>query len=302
MNMYQKREERRKIREQKEEQGVTASSSMTISWFPGHMATTLKMIAGELKICDAIIYVLDARCPYSCINPKFQEFMGRKPVLFVLNKIDLAAPGIKDQFIKRLNITTKYDIITRNSVRSGGRDVVVKALQKLLAEKIKTKSERGINKILRVAVIGVTNCGKSTFINNMTNKSKTLTGNRPGVTRTKQWVAITDNLWLLDTPGTLWPSFSNKQVGLNLAYVGSIKDDILDIEKLSLSLVKDISNLDSSAISDRFGSDDFNVIAQKRGCIIKGGQIDTTRASRAILSEYREGKIGKFNLDNLIQN
>ena len=276
------------------------ANKININWFPGHMAQTLKMIDAELKICDAIIYVVDARCPQSCINPQFNDFIGRKPVLFVLNKIDLAASGVKEQFIQSLQIKTPYKVITRNSVKSGGTGAVVKALQELLAERIQTKMVHGIMKTLRVAVIGVTNCGKSTFINNMTNKGKAQTGNRPGVTRTKQWVPITDNLWLLDTPGTLWPAFTNQQVARNLAYVGSIKDDILDTVTLSQVLLADLTKLQPDAVKSRFGVTTFEAIAQKRGCILRGGVLDTRRAAKMILSEFRDGKIGKFNLDNLL--
>ena len=274
--------------------------SLQINWFPGHMAQTLKMIGTELKICDAIIYLVDARCPLSCLNPQFNDFVGRKPVLFVLNKIDLAEPEIKKQFTDNLHLKTPYAVITRNSIKSGGRDIVIKALQNLLAERIKTKQAHGIVKILRVAVIGVTNCGKSTFINNLTNKGKTQTGNRPGVTRTKQWVPITDNLWLLDTPGTLWPAFTNRQVGLNLAYVGSIKDDILDLPALSQSLLEDITKLQPDAVTNRFGVTAFDAIGRKRGCVLRGGVLDTMRTAKMILSEFREGKIGKFNFDRLL--
>ena len=275
-------------------------SKFNINWFPGHMAHTLKMIDTELKNCDAIVYVVDARCPRSCINPQFDDFVGRKPVLFVLNKIDLAPNGVKEQFIKTLQLKTPYDVITRNSVKSGGTQPVINALQKLLAERIKAKLAHGITKTLRVAVIGVTNCGKSTFINNMTNKGKTQTGNRPGVTRTKQWVSITDNLWLLDTPGTLWPSFSNQQVARNLAYVGSIKDDVLDSIALSQSLLTDLTKLQPDAVLSRFGVTSFEEIAKKRGCLLRGGVLDIRRAAKIILTEFREGKIGKFNLDDLL--
>ena len=277
-----------------------SENKININWFPGHMAQTLKMIDAELKICDAIIYVVDARCPQSCINPQFDDFIGRKPVLFILNKIDLAPNGVKEQFVQALQLKTPHAVITRNSVKSGGTEAVVKALQKLLTERIQTKLSHGIIKTLRVAVIGVTNCGKSTFINNMTNKGKTQTGNRPGVTRTKQWVPITDNLWLLDTPGTLWPAFSNQQVARNLAYVGSIKDDILDTIALSQALLEDLSKLQPEAVRARFGVTTFDEIAKKRGCLLRGGVLDTRRAAKMILSEFREGKIGKFNLDNLL--
>lgn len=275
-------------------------SKFNINWFPGHMAQTLKMIDSELKNCDAIVYVVDARCPRSCINPQFDDFVGRKPVLFVLNKIDLAPNGVKEQFIKTLQLKTPYDVITRNSVKSGGTQPVINALKKLLAERIKAKLAHGITKTLRVAVIGVTNCGKSTFINNMTNKGKTQTGNRPGVTRTKQWVSITDNLWLLDTPGTLWPSFTNQQVARNLAYVGSIKDDVLDSIALSQSLLTDLTKLQPDAVLSRFGVTSFEEIAKKRGCLLRGGVLDIRRAAKIILTEFREGKIGKFNLDDLL--
>lgn len=275
-------------------------NKININWFPGHMAQTLKMIDAELKICDAIVYVVDARCPQSCINPQFDDFIGRKPVLFVLNKIDLAPSGVKDRFVRALQLKTPYAVITRNSVKSGGTENVIKTLQNLLAERIQTKLAHGITKTLRVAVIGVTNCGKSTFINNMTNKGKTQTGNRPGVTRTKQWVPITDNLWLLDTPGTLWPAFTNQQVARNLAYVGSIKDDILDTVALSQVLLADLTKLQPEAVSARFGVTSFDEIAKKRGCILRGGVIDTRRAAKMILAEFRDGKIGKFNLDDLL--
>jgi len=275
-------------------------SKVNINWFPGHMAQTLKMIDTELKNCDAIVYVVDARCARSCINPQFDDFVGRKPVLFVLNKIDLAPNGVKEKFIQSLQLKTPYDVITRNSVKSGGTQSVINALQKLLAERIKAKLAHGITKTLRVAVIGVTNCGKSTFINNMTNKGKTQTGNRPGVTRTKQWVSITDNLWLLDTPGTLWPSFTNQQIARNLAYVGSIKDDIVDTIALSQSLLTDLTKLQPEAVLSRFGVTSFEEIAKKRGCILRGGVLDVRRAAKMILTEYREGKIGKFNLDELL--
>jgi ribosome biogenesis GTPase A len=279
---------------------------MKIQWFPGHMAQTLKMIDRELKLCDAIIYVLDARCPVSALNPKFDEFIGRKPVLFVLNKIDLAPDGVKEKFENSAELSALkdkkivLDIITRNSVKSGGTAVIINRLRKLLAARIETAGKHGINKILRVAVIGVTNCGKSTLINNMNNKGKTKTENRAGVTRTKQWVSVADNLWLLDTPGTLYPVFTNPQIAKNLAYVGSIKDDVLNIAELSAELLDDITKLNGGAVAGRFGAVSFGDIARKRGLIMKGGVIDEMRTARVILTEFRSGKIGKFNLDELL--
>jgi ribosome biogenesis GTPase A len=259
-----------------------------IQWFPGHMKSALEMIKTELKLCDIIIYMLDARCPQSCINPKYEEFISRKPVLFVLNKSDLAPP-------QNMN-----GAVSLNSTLSGAGQKVITAINQTLAAKIENAQSKGIKKTIRAIVIGVTNCGKSTFINNLASKGKTLTGDRPGVTRTKQWVSISDHLWLLDTPGTLWPKFDNPQVAKNLAYVGSIKDDILDIVALAKNLVEDLQKLSPDCIKDRFGANTFDDICRKRGYILKGGVLDEERCAKAILTEFRAGKLGRFNLDGLL--
>lgn len=261
-----------------------------IQWFPGHMKSALEMIKTELKLCDIIIYMLDARCPQSCINPKYEEFVARKPVLFVLNKSDLA-PQQK---------TVMLNSVALNSTQSGTGQKVVAAINGILKDKIVNAQNKGITKTNRAIVIGVTNCGKSTFINNLAARGKTLTGDRPGVTRTKQWVPVNEHLWLLDTPGTLWPKFDNPQVAKNLAYVGSIKDDILDIVGLAKDLIADLQKLDPNCIRSRFGAGNFEDICKKRGYILKGGSLDEERAAKAILVEYRAGKLGRFNLDDLL--
>jgi len=292
------------------------------------MKSALEMIKTELKICDIIIYMLDARCPKSCLNPKYEEFIDRKPVLFVLNKADLA-PSQK-----------MADSVSLNSTQSGAGKKVVEAIGHILCDKIKAACEKGIKKTVRAIVIGVTNCGKSTLINNLAAKGKTMTGDRPGVTRSKQWVPAGEHLWLLDTPGTLWPKFDNPQVAKNLAYVGSIKDDILDIAAVAKDLLADLMRLDPNCLNDRFGimvnanpmfvresmnpiglphlgtrvrvvpdalppmdelaEQAFEQICRKRGYILKGGTLDEERAAKAILVEFRAGKLGKFNLDELL--
>jgi ribosome biogenesis GTPase A len=263
------------------------------------MKSALEMIKTELKLCDIIIYMLDARCPKSCLNPKYEEFINRKPVLFVLNKADLAP---SQKMANSISMTTPQvgQAVSLNSTLSGAGKKVTEAIGHILCDKIKAACEKGIKKTVRAIVIGVTNCGKSTFINNLAAKGKTMTGDRPGVTRSKQWVPVNEYLWLLDTPGTLWPKFDNPQVAKNLAYVGSIKDDILDIVALAKDLIEDLKRLDPNCIKNRFGADTFEDICRRRGYILKGGVLDEERAAKAILVEFRAGKLGRFNLDNLL--
>ena len=288
------------------------------------MKSALEMIKAELKLCDIIIYMLDARCPQSCINPKYEEFLYRKPVLFVLNKSDLApnsqvsifaskikqtsepldkgkdSPSWEGVAVRRTDGVGSPHIITLNSTQSGTGQKVINAINEVLKEKIAASAQKGIKRTIRAIVIGVTNCGKSTFINNLAARGKAMTGDRPGVTRTKQWVPVNQHLWLLDTPGTLWPKFDNPQVAKNLAYVGSIKDDIMDTISLSKDLMTDLIRLDPDCIKNRFGADEFEEICRKRGYILKGGILDEERAAKAILVEYRAGKLGRFNLDELL--
>ena len=291
-----------------------------INWFPGHMKSALDMIGAELKLCDVIIYVLDARCPRSCLNPKFEDFTAKKPVLFVYNKADLA-PAAKGASCE-LQVTnggnqyadTKCSAVALNSTQSGAGQRVTAAVNKILADKIKAMADKGINKTIRAVVIGVTNCGKSTLINNLAGSGKALTGDKPGVTKAKQWVAVNSSrvrggggwglggFWVLDTPGTLWPKFDDPQIAKNLAYVGSIRDDVLDIVELVKSLITDLERLVPGCVGKRFGANDFEGICKKRGYVLKGGILDEQRAARAILTEFRAGKLGRFNLDMLLPN
>ncbi|MCL2621878.1 MAG: 50S ribosome-binding GTPase, partial [Firmicutes bacterium] len=194
---------------------------MLIQWFPGHMTAALRMMQREIDLADGVVYMLDGRAPISCLNPKFEEVIKNKPIIYVVNKTDLSCE------YKGLGLNTKdynrkkYDEILKNAVRvnsvaSGSTKPILNTAYELLKGKIEKAKEKGINKVLRLMVLGVPNSGKSTFINNMCGKAKALTGNKPGVTRGKQWVKVNEYFELLDTPGTLWPSFSNKQVALNL--------------------------------------------------------------------------------------
>jgi len=249
-----------------------------INWYPGHMNSSLKGMSTQLKSCDMLIYVLDARCPNSCLNPKFAELTNRKPVLFVLNKSDLApAPKSKG--------------VPLDSTKTNSSKKIVQAIHRLLPNKAR----------IHAMVIGVPNCGKSTLINNLAGGGKTKTENKPGVTRVPRWVAASDKnsafpksgdegracgLYLLDTPGVLWPNLDDPRVAQNLAYIGSIKDDILDINELARELLKDIKYTDT-----------FEEFCKKRGFILSGGRLDEERGAKAVLHDFRAGKFGKFNLD-----
>jgi len=243
---------------------------LKINWFPGHMKRAMDQIRDHLRVCDAIIYVLDARAPLSTLNPSFAEFVGRKPTLFVLNKIDLAPAGTLAFFKSK----QKGEVVTLDSRVSGLGKKIVEGLRRLLKDRLDIAKAKGINRPIRAIVIGVTNSGKSTMINNLAGKGKTKTGDRPGVTRTRQWVATKEPLlWVLDTPGTLWPKLDDQRVARNLCYIGSIKDDVVDVVALSESLV-----------------DELGLTVKHRGQTEEQGAV-------AILKDFRAGKFGKFNLD-----
>ena len=281
-------------------------NELTINWFPGHMVSALKMMGEQLGVCDAIIYMLDARCALSCLNPNFDSLIQRKPVLFVLNKVDLAPTGVVQTFLNHAIVKEIYakkkgevDTIAINSVISGQGKKAVSAIGRLLQQKLKSSREKGINRTIRAIVIGVTNCGKSTFINNLAKKGKTLTGDKPGVTKTKQWVSAGEFLYILDTPGTLWPAMTNQAVMKNLAYVGSIRDEVLDGVLLAKTLIRDLEVLSPGSVATRFGSTDFYAICKLRGYLLKGAELDTERCAKAIMVEFRGGKVGRVNLDLL---
>ena len=241
-----------------------------INWFPGHMNSSIKNLAVQIKQCDVVLYVLDARCPRSCLNPSFSEFTSKKPVIFVLNKADLAP---KPNFAG----------ISLDSTKSNTSNKVTAAIKRLLPNKTR----------VHAMVIGVPNCGKSTLINNIVHKAKTKTADKPGVTRVPQWVASDGNLFLLDTPGILWPNLEDQRVARNLACIGAIKDDILDIIELAEALIF-VMQAQSKCVGIPKTLQGF---AQKRGHILAGGKFDLLRSARVLLNEFRAGKFGKFDLD-----
>ena len=279
-------------------------NKLKIHWFPGHMTKALRLIESELKNIDVVIYVLDARAPLSCINPSLDNLTNNKPILYVLNKEDLANSEETEKYIKFLK-RENTDCVSTNSTLTKINDYVITKINSLCKQKIDKYKEKNINITVKAMVVGVPNCGKSTLINSLCNKAKTVSGNKPGVTRGKQWVRISSNIELLDMPGTLWPSFSNQTTAKNLAYIGSIKDDVLDINELSLEFIKDIINLDKTILEKRYNIkienqdepvDILEKIGYSRKFLIKGGEIDYDRTSFTLLDEFRKGKLGRITL------
>ena len=280
---------------------------MVIQWFPGHMTKALRLMEKEIKVVDAILYVLDSRAPFSCVNPKFPSMIGDKPIIYVFNKYDIADKEKVDKWIEYFK-KDNTRCITIDSTASGSGKKVESAIKDVLKFKIDKFKEKGINPTLRVMVIGVPNCGKSTLINNLCGKSKTVTGNKPGVTRGKQWVKIASGIELLDMPGTLWPAFDNTKVAKHLAYIGSIKEEVLDIPELSLEFISDIRQLDKKILEDRYKIeilDDMTnlevleLICESRKFVVRGGDYDYDRGAFAIISDFKQGKMGNITLDDI---
>lgn len=280
---------------------------MIIQWFPGHMTKAFRLMEKEIKLVDAIIYVLDSRAPFSCVNPKFPGLIGDKPIIYVFNKSDLGDSAKVDAWINGYFRKENTRCIVLDSTASGTGKKVESAIKELCKGKIEKFKAKGINPTLRAMVIGVPNSGKSTLINNLCGKAKTVTGNKPGVTRGKQWVKIASGIELLDMPGTLWPAFDNNRVARHLAYIGSIREEVLDIPELALDFIGDIRHIDKSILENRFNIsideemtnlEVLESICESRKYLVKGGDFDYDRCCASIISEFKQGKLGKITLDN----
>lgn len=276
-----------------------------IQWFPGHMTKALREMEKELKNVDLIFYCLDARAPLSCLNPKLSNLAKNKKIIYVLNKSDLVDEKSLEKFKKGL--TTNNSIaVSINSVESNSTKVLYDKAKLLLKDKFEQSRLKGLNYQVKAMVLGVPNVGKSTLINNFCRKAKTTTGNKPGVTKGKQWVAVDDSFVLLDTPGTLWPSFENEKIAKNLAYIGSIKDNVLDTTDLAFWFIKDIVKINKKALENRYEIkidqnqetlEIFDEICKKRKCLLKQGELDYDRCAILILDDFRKGRLGKIVLD-----
>lgn len=276
-----------------------------IQWFPGHMTKALREMEKEIKNVDLIFYCLDARAPLSCLNPKLSNLAKNKKIIYVLNKSDLVDERNLDKFKKMLTKDNSI-AISINSVESNSTKILYDKAKLLLKDKFEQNKAKGLSYSIKAMVVGVPNVGKSTLINNFCKKAKTTTGNKPGVTKGKQWVAVDDCLVLLDTPGTLWPSFENEKTAKNLAYIGSIKDNVLDITDLAFYFIKDLVKINKKALEDRYEItinqnqeiiEIFDDICLKRKCLLKQGELDYDRCATLILDDFRKGRLGKIVLD-----
>ena len=280
---------------------------MHFQWYPGHMTKARRLMQENIKLIDIVVELVDARVPLSSKNPDIDELARNKYRLIVLNKADMADAKITTAWQSYFE-AKGFFVAKVNSQKGAGMKEVKSLIEKVCQEKKARDKKRGIlNRPLRAMVVGIPNVGKSTFINSFAGKACAKTGNKPGVTKGKQWIKINKNVELLDTPGILWPKFEDPQVGLNLAFCGSIKDEILDTASLALELIKVLQRDYPQLLRERYKLDELDedalvnmeAIAAKRGFILPGKRIDYERCARTLLDEFRSGKIGNITLEKV---
>lgn len=294
-------------------------SKMNINWYPGHMAKTKRQIIEDLKLVDIVVEIVDARIPMSSMNPDIEGYIKNKDRLIVLNKYDLADEAQNKLWVNRFKSKGLESVLV-NSNNGDGINAAIKKIEEIYEKaQAKYQNKGRIGKAIRVMVIGIPNVGKSSFINRISRRNSATVGNRPGVTRQKQWIRINSNIELLDTPGVLWPKFQNEEIALNLAYTGTIKDDVLATIEVGFSLLKYLINNDRDKLEIRYklSNDEINeilnsdleenekaleilhLIGKKRGAIISGGNIDEEKTAKIILDDFRSGKIGRITIEKL---
>ena len=279
-----------------------------LSWFPGHMTKTRRMITAEIKNMDAVCEILDARIPLSSRNPDVDELTAGKPRLVVLNRVDQADPGETRRWAAYFR-GKGYAVLEANAKGGAGTAQFAAAVRELLRDKLAAWADRGqVGRTVRVMVLGIPNVGKSTFINKVAHRKTARAEARPGVTRSKQWVPVDSTLELLDTPGILWPRFDDPEVGKRLAFTGAIKDDVIDMEELACFLMDYLSRRYAPVLAERYkievepedsGYDLLEKAGRKRGFLMRGAQVDTQRMARVLLDEFRGGKLGRFTLETV---
>ena len=277
---------------------------MNVQWYPGHMTKAKRQMQEDLKLIDLIIELVDARVPLSSRNPDIDQLGQNKSRLILLNKADLADERQNEAW-KEYFQSKGFHVVKVDSRNGAGMKTIQNVIQEACKEKIERDRRRGIkNRPIRAMVAGIPNVGKSTFINTFAGKACAKTGNRPGVTKGKQWIRLNKNVELLDTPGILWPKFEDQEVGIRLAFVGSIKDDILNMEELALKLIDYLKERYTGLLEKRYGISEagnaveiLGDIAKARGCLKKGEELDYTKASGLLFDDFRGGQIGRITLE-----
>ena len=304
----------------KEKEEEKVFPKVRLNWFPGHMAKTLRQIEADLKLVDLVIELLDARIPISSQNPETKKLMADKKRIVILNKSDLADEKENIKWVNKFE-SQNIPAILCNSNTGEGIQKITSRIEKLMEEeKQKAEAKGRIGKIIRVMIIGVPNVGKSSLINRMAQKTSAQVGNKPGVTKQKQWIRLSNNIELLDTPGVLWPRLDNQKVALNLAYTGTIKNEVLDDQDVAYNLLKYLIEEYRQNVIQRYALREdiidailhnkeleeneqiveiMNYIGEKRGAIAKGNNIDLEKVSRIILDDFRSGNLGKITLEKV---
>lgn len=277
---------------------------MHFQWYPGHMTKARRMMQENIKLIDLIIELVDARIPLSSRNPDIDDLGKGKARLILLNKADLAEDRLNDEWITYFK-EKGCSAVKVNSKKGGGIKSIQSHIQEACREKTERDRKRGIlNRPVRAMVVGIPNVGKSTFINALAGKACAKTGNKPGVTKGKQWIRLNKNVELLDTPGILWPKFEDQEVGLKLAFIGSIKDEILQTEELASELVKFMVRRYPGVLEEKYQvretADAYGClsdIARNRHCLVRGSELDTEKAAAILLDDFRGGRLGRITLE-----
>lgn len=279
---------------------------MLIQWYPGHMAKARRMLIENLKLIDVVVELVDARAPRATRNPDFDDVFSQKQRVILLNKSDLASPQATKAWVEhyRAQGIAAIDFVATNSAK---RKAAVELIENAASDKVKRMREKGVIKVVRAMVVGIPNVGKSTFINRIAGASRTQVGDRPGVTKGKQWVKISPYLEFMDTPGLLWPKLEDETLAQHLAFIGSIKDDIMDVERLAGALLWELNTLCPQELTARYklvepgmpAEELLIAVSRSRSFLLLGGEPDTERAARIVLDEYRAGKIARVTLDRV---
>lgn len=276
-----------------------------VQWYPGHMAKTRRLIEENLKMIDVVVEILDSRIPFSGRNPTFDDIITNKPRLVVMNKYDLADSTVTDMWTKWY-AKQGIKVIPISCITGMGVNRIASEARALIQDKLDRDAERGRNRNVRIMMVGIPNVGKSTLINKLTGKASAKTGDRPGVTRGKQWIRLKDGLELLDTPGILAPKYEDQRIAYNLAYTGAIKDEIMETELLAYKLLDYLRDNYAELVCARYKLDDISgmegyeileYIGKKRGFVISGGEINMERAANMVLDEFRSATIGRITLE-----